>query len=87
MQDEAVMTCLELMMAAVQRKEPPARFSFIQEETTETKPETGLVCVIVDVYYTFFHHYQGSIDFNTVNIHSTVEMYFLVSTSNRGDIE
>ena len=53
MQDEAVMTCLELMMAAVQRKEPPARFSFIQEETTETKPETGLVCVIVDVYYTF----------------------------------
>ena len=45
------MTCLELMMAAVQRKEPPA--SFIQEGTTETEPETGLVCVIVDVYYTF----------------------------------
>ena len=32
---------------------------------------------------TFFHHYQGSIDFNTVNIHRTVGMYFLVSTSNR----
>ena len=38
-------------------------------------------------YKTFFHHYQGSIDFNTVNIHRTVGMYFLVSTSNRGDIE
>ena len=36
---------------------------------------------------TFFHHYQGSIDFNTVNIHRTVGMYFLVSTGNRGDIE
>ena len=36
---------------------------------------------------TFFHHYQGSIDFNTVNIHCTVGMYFLVSTGNRGDIE
>ena len=35
----------------------------------------------------FFHHYQGSIDFNTVNIHRTVGMYFLVSTGNRGDIE
>ena len=34
----------------------------------------------------FFHHYQGSIDFNTVNIHRTVGMYFLVSTGNRGDI-
>merc|ERR1711894_705458 len=31
--------------------------------------------------------YQGSIDFNTVNIHRTVGMYFLVSTGNRGDIE
>ena len=38
-------------------------------------------------YYPFFHHYQGSIDFNTVNIHLTVGMYFLVSTGNRGDIE
>ena len=36
---------------------------------------------------TFFHHYQGSIEFNTVNIHLTVGMYFLVSTGNRGDIE
>ena len=36
---------------------------------------------------TFFHHYQGSIDFNTVNIHRTIGMYFLVSTGNRGDIE
>ena len=47
MQDEAVMTCLELMMAAVQRKEPPARFSFIQEETTETKPETVLLWMCI----------------------------------------
>ena len=38
-------------------------------------------------YKAFFHHYQGSIDFNTVNIHRTVGMYFLVSTGNRGDIE
>ena len=37
--------------------------------------------------FPFFHHYQGSIDFNTVNIHCTVGMYFLVSTGNRGDIE
>jgi hypothetical protein len=36
---------------------------------------------------TFFHHYQGSIDFNTVNIHRTVGMYFWVSSGNRGDIE
>ena len=35
----------------------------------------------------FFHHYQGSIDFNTVNIHRTAGMYFFVSTGNRGDIE
>ena len=35
----------------------------------------------------FFHHYQGSIDFNTVNIYRTVGMYFLVSTGKRGDIE
>ena len=38
-------------------------------------------------YRAFFHHYQGNIDFNTVNIHRTVGMYFLVSTGNRGDIE
>ena len=38
-------------------------------------------------HLTFFHHYQGSIDFNTVNIHRTVGMYFLVSTANMGDIE
>ena len=37
--------------------------------------------------HSFFHHYQGSIDFNTVNINRTVGMYFLVSTGNRGDIE
>ena len=30
---------------------------------------------------TFFHHYQGSIDFNTVNIHRTVGMYFFVSVT------
>ena len=35
----------------------------------------------------FSCHYQGSIDFNTVNIHRTVEMYFLVSTGKRDDIE
>ena len=26
------------------------------------------------------HHYQGSIDFDTVNIHPTVGMYFLIET-------
>ena len=35
----------------------------------------------------FFHHYQGSIDFNIVNIHPTIEMYFFVSTGNRDDVE
>ena len=44
-------------------------------------------CSLLFTYYTFFHHYQRSIDFNTVNIHRTVGMYFLVSTGNRGDIE
>ena len=34
---------------------------------------------IEDRYYgTFSHHYQGSIDFNTVNIQRTKGMYFLV---------
>ena len=28
--------------------------------------------------HTFSHHYQGSIDFNTVNIQRTIGMYFLV---------
>ena len=31
--------------------------------------------------------HQESIDFNTVNIHRTEGMYFLVFTGNRGDIE
>ena len=38
-------------------------------------------------YLTFFHHYQGSIDFNIVNIHPNEEMYFFVPTGNRDDIE
>ena len=37
--------------------------------------------------YAFFHHYQGSIDFNIVNIHPTAAMYLFVSTGNRNDIE
>ena len=45
--------------------------------------EKLLLCLCLS----FFHHYQGSIDFNTVNIHRTVGMYFLISTGNRGDIE
>ena len=45
------------------------------------------VAIYGAVYGAFFHHYQGSIDFNTVNIHRTVGMYFLVSTGNKGDIE
>ena len=36
---------------------------------------------------TFFHNYQGSIDFNIVNIHPTAAMYLFVSTGNRNDIE
>ena len=39
------------------------------------------------VQYAFSHHYQGSIDLNTVNIHPTVGMYILVSTGQRDDIE
>ena len=39
------------------------------------------------VHYPFFHHYQGSIDFNIVNIHPTEEMYFFVPMGNRDDIE
>ena len=38
------------------------------------------------IYSTFSHHYQGSIDFNTVNIQRTKGMYFLVLTGNRADI-
>ena len=34
----------------------------------------------------FSHHYQGSIDFNTVNIQRNIGMYFLVFTGNRVDI-
>ena len=34
----------------------------------------------------FSHHYQGSIDFNTVNILRTIGMYFLVFTGNTVDI-
>ena len=45
------------------------------------------VYFLCNVHPSFFHHYQESIDFNTVNIHRTVGMYFLVSTGNRGDIE
>ena len=33
------------------------------------------------------HHYQVSIDFNTVNIHRPVGMYFLIFTGSRGDID
>ena len=39
-----------------------------------------------DCYQPFFHHYQGSIDFNTVNIQPTAGMYFLIFTWNRDDI-
>ena len=38
-------------------------------------------------HLSFFHHYQGSIDFNIVNIHPTAEVYFFVPTGNRDDIE
>ena len=34
-------------------------------------------------YIPFFHHYQGSIDFNTVNIHRTVWVYFLIFPRSR----
>ena len=42
-------------------------------------------CALHDA--SFFHHYQGSIDFSTVNIHRNVGMYFFVSSGNRDDIE
>ena len=38
-------------------------------------------------YKAFSHHNQGSIDFNTFNIHHTVGKYFLIFTYNRDDIE
>ena len=38
-------------------------------QTTQSLPLQGV---------SFFHHYQGSIDFNTVNIHRTVWVYFLI---------
>ena len=40
------------------------------------------------LYFTFSHHYQGSIDFNTVNIHRSIRMYFLTFdfNGNRDDI-
>ena len=53
---------------------------------TYSVPPRLLIWHVLD-YITFFHHYQGSIDFNTVNIHRTVGMYFLVSTGSRGGIE
>ena len=31
----------------------------------------------------FLHHYQGSVDFNTVNIHRTVWVYFLIFPRSR----
>jgi len=34
----------------------------------------------------FLHHYQGSIDFNTVNIHRTVWVYFLIFPRSRDGI-
>ena len=37
-------------------------------------------------YFPFFHHYQGSIDFNTVNIHRTVWVYFLIFPGSRDGI-
>ena len=57
----------------------------VKGEDAEVKVAVGSVVHLQ--YESFFHHYQGSIDFNTVNIHRIVGMYFLVSTGNRGDIE
>ena len=37
-------------------------------------------------YDAFSHHYQGSIDFNTVNIHRTVWVYFLIFPRSRDGI-
>ena len=57
--------------------------------TTDDGPPPWYSAIRCDTirYNTFFHHYQGSIDFNTVNIHHTAGMYFLVFTGNRDDIE
>ena len=41
----------------------------------------GCICCS-KVSPTFSHHYQGSIDFNTVNIQRTIGKYFLVFTGN-----
>ena len=62
--------------------ERPCPIYYIKMVDIPSKSQNADSC-----YASFFHHYQGSIDFNTVNIHHTVGMYFLVSTGNRGDIE
>ena len=46
-----------------------------------------LVKEVWNIINLFHSQYQGSIYSNTVNIHRTVGMYFLISTGNRGDIE
>ena len=65
-------------------------------EVSPPSPSDSRFSVFASIYvsvlyhgqdHPFFHHYQGSIDFNTVNIHRTVGMYFLISTGNSGDIE
>ena len=55
----------------------------IAREASHGKGSDNITCVSTP-HVTFFHHYQGSIDFNTVNIHCTVGMYFLVYTGNKG---
>ena len=42
--------------------------------------ERTFIVNVNDTYidYTFFHHHQGSIDLNTVNIHHALRMYFLI---------
>ena len=42
---------------------------------------------VLTPHKSFFHHFQGNIQFNTVNNHRTIRMYFLECTGNRDDIE
>ena len=43
-------------------------------------------CNFPIVHWPFSHHQQGSIDFNTVNIHRTVWVYFLIFPRSRDGI-
>ena len=48
--------------------------------------QAGCIHSVCQEHLSFLHHYQGSIDFNTVNIHRTVWVYFLIFPGSRDGI-